>query len=203
LEYKEYISDLNLDSNIANSLLRHLKEKNHSIEGITTFSATEPIPLRWGEVVPAWFLRDIQTKYVILTQPSRRINKAIDMIPELQALGSDIVSYLHTLAEKVFVLISGDMAHTYQTDGPGPYGIHPSAQPFDDAVEQWAKSLNRNFLLKEAGSMLNTALACGFTGFVFLDSLMSSLKKNIKSQVFCNLHPTYYGMMVAKFDIIS
>ena len=92
------------------------------------------------------------------------------------------------------------MAHTYQEDGP--YGIHPSAQPFDNEVEKWATTLEKKFLVENAGSMLYSALACGFTGFVFLDSLMRSLKVQITSEVLCNLHPTYYGMMVAKFEFM-
>ena len=197
--YEEYRSKLPLDTKITTEILQTLKEKGHKIEGITTYSAGETLPIRWGEVVPTWFLQEIKTDYMVLTQPTRRLNQALDMIPELVKLGQDVCSYLQNLNKKVFVLISGDMAHTYQADGP--YGIHPSAQPFDNAVEKWAKTMDKKFLVEEAGSMLYSALACGFTGFVFLDSVLKSTKQKIIPEVFCNLHPTYYGMMVAKFEI--
>ncbi len=196
-DYKEFTSSLFLDVKVASSLLQNLQTKSHKIQGITTYSALEPIPLRWGEVVPTWFLRNIKAKYIILTQPSRRINHALDMISELEKLGQDAGSFFNSINERVFILISADMAHTYQEDGP--YGIHPSAQPFDDEVEKWAKTLNRKYLIEGAGPMLYTALACGYTGFVLVDALMRSLKIKVKSEVLCNLHPTYYGMMVVKF----
>ena len=124
--YKEFAVSLKLRPKLASNLLDYLKRKNNDVQGITSYTASAPIPLRWGEVVPTWFLKNIEADYVILTQPSRRINQALDMIPELEKLGQDIGSYLQGLPERVFVLISADMAHTYQEDGP--YGIHPSAQ---------------------------------------------------------------------------
>ena len=199
-EYQEFNSVLKLNSKLTSDLLKFLQKREHRTEGIMSYTASEPSPLRWGEVVPTWFLRNISAEYVILTQPSRRYEHALDMIPELEKFGQDLGSYLHNLPLKVFILISGDMAHTYQEDGP--YGIHPSAQPFDNEVEKWANTLEKKYLVENAGSMLYSALACGFTGFVFLDSLMRSLKVNIKSEVLCNLHPTYYGMMVAKFEFL-
>lgn len=197
-DYDTYSIAIPINNTIANNLFNDLKEKSHKVEGITTYSASEPLPLRWGEVVPLWFIRELETKYVILTQPSRRISQALDMVPELTKLGQDVASFLQALPERVFVLISGDIAHTYQADGP--YGIHPTAQPFDDAIGKWATSLETNILVEEAGSKLYTALCCGFTGFVFLDALMKSLNEPKSSEVLCNEHPTYYGMIVANFS---
>ncbi len=200
-DYKEYTVSLKLRPKMATNLIEYLQEKNNDVQGITTYSASEPIPLRWGEVVPTWFLKNIKADYIILTQPSRRVNQALDMIPELEKLGEDIGAYFQEVPEKVFILISADMAHTYQKDGP--YGIHPSAQPFDDEVEKWAKTLEKKYLVEKAGPMLYTALACGYTGFVFVDELMRSLQVKVKPEVLCNEHPTYYGMMVAKFEFID
>lgn len=200
-DYKEYSVDLKIRLKTATKLLEYLQEKNNDVQGITTYSESEPIPLRWGEVVPTWFLRNVKSDYIILTQPRRRLDKALDMIPELEKLGEDIGTYFQGLPERVFILISADMAHTYQEDGP--YGIHPSAQPFDHFVEQWAKTLEKKYLVEKAGPMLYTALACGYTGFVFVDELMRSLQVKVKPEVLCNEHPTYYGMMVAKFEFMN
>ena len=197
-DYQEFKVSLHLQSKMASSLLQKLQSKGVKAQGITTFSKLEPIPLRWGEAVPTWFLREIKTDYIILTQPARRIDHALDMIPELEQLGQELESYFNAIPDRVFILISADMAHTYQEDGP--YGIHTSAQPFDDFVEKWAKTLERKYLIDNAGPMLYTALACGYTGFVTVGSLMRTLKVSVKPTVFCNEHPTYYGMMVAKFE---
>ena len=198
-DYKNYSLTLNLDVTHTNELLPLLKEKNHKVEGITTHAQSEPIYIRWGEVVPCWFLKDIPANYIIMCQPSRRYDHSLDMISELQDLGKDVGRYLELLKERVFVLISGDMAHTYQADGP--YGIHPTAEPFDKAVEKWVRTMDEKYLVEEAGSMIYTALSCGFTGFVFVDALMKSLQKPIQSSVYCNTHETYYGMLVATFDV--
>ena len=196
-EYKEYAVDLTLDVETTDKLLKKL-QVNNKVDGITSYTGLEPIYLRWGEVIPAWFLRHISAKYIIMSQPSRRLHNAHEMIPDLDSLGKEMTDYFQSIKERVFILISGDMSHVYQADGP--YGIHPSAEPFDKAVETWARTLERTHLTEKAASMINTALSCGFTGFVLVDSIIRSLNTKVKSEVLCNLHPTYYGMMVSIFS---
>ena len=197
-EYNEYKSSLVLDQEHSKNILEELAIK-HNFEGITAYSKSIDAPLRWGEVVPTWFLKKINSKYIIVSQPARRQNKALAMIDELISLGKDLGEYFESITEKVFVLISGDLAHTYQADGP--YGKHSSAEPFDIAIEQWVKTLDSKYLLQEAGSLLNTALCCGYTGFVLLGGILESIQKSIVSEVLINTHPTYYGMIVANFVI--
>ncbi|KAK6962514.1 protein TTE1956 [Biomphalaria glabrata] len=50
---------------------------------------------RWGEVIPLHFIPNITNmKTVILSYPSCRYSKAVEMIPELLALGSSLYSIL-------------------------------------------------------------------------------------------------------------
>lgn len=198
--YTEYAISLDLDISKTTNLFKLLKDKEHRVESLTAHTPSEPIYLRWGEVVPCWFLREITAKYIVMSQPTRRLNHSLDMIPELKNLGKDIGNYLESLNERVFILISGDMAHTYQEDGP--YGIHPTAEPFDKAVEKWVTTMDESFLIEKAGSNIYTALSCGFTGFIMLDSLIKTLGKTISTDLLVHEHPTYYGMMVAIFNVV-
>ena len=43
--------------------------------------------LRWGEVIPLYFMQSQRSRVVILSQPSRRYNSDVAMIPELLQLG--------------------------------------------------------------------------------------------------------------------
>jgi hypothetical protein len=46
------------------------------------------VDFRWGEVIPLIFIRDlVNTKVIVLSQPSRRYNQSVSMIPELIELG--------------------------------------------------------------------------------------------------------------------
>ena len=67
-------------------------------------------------------------------------------------------------------MISSDLAHTHLKNGP--YGYSPDAEPFDEAISKWGKTLNSQFLIKEATSYSTNAKSCGFTGLVLLDGIL-------------------------------
>ena len=53
----------------------------------------DPFPLRWGEVIPLHFLTSslpASTRFMVLSQPSRRYTDSVAMIPELLKLGEAI-----------------------------------------------------------------------------------------------------------------
>ena len=56
------------------------------------YGDAEPFPLRWGEVIPLYFVLPslpvpTATRTVILSQPNRRYTESVQMIPELLSLG--------------------------------------------------------------------------------------------------------------------
>jgi hypothetical protein len=57
------------------------------VTGILTFADTEPIALRWAEVVPLWFVREWASAVpaVFLSQPLRRYNESPAMVPGMTA----------------------------------------------------------------------------------------------------------------------
>jgi len=159
------------------------------------------MPLRWGEVIPLWFMQSrlvkLLTRTLIMSQPSRRNVDGQAMIPELLRVGSQIYSFLDALPERVIVVISSDLAHTHSADGP--YGFSPSAAPFDIACGKWASTLDAEPLLETAGSLLKDALSCGYTGMVMLHGMIRSSGVAWQPRLYANFYPTYYGMLVATF----
>jgi len=172
--------------------------------GIMGFADSEPIPLRWGEVIPLWFFKEFinmtQKKLIVFTLPYRRIDHGAEMIPELLGIGGALYEYFQSIPERVMMVISSDLAHTHSSDGP--YGYNNASAPFDNACGRWAQHLDRNALLVDAANLLNKALSCGFTGLVVQQGVLDRAKIKGKpwvSNLLANYHPTYYGMMVVKF----
>ncbi|KXZ55822.1 hypothetical protein GPECTOR_2g1373 [Gonium pectorale] len=138
-------------------------------------------------------------RVVVLSVPSRRYEHSVQMIPELLALGKALFTQLDSLDERIAVVVSGDLAHTW--DPAGPYGYSDHAAVFDRAVTQWAHDLDRSALLKTAAKSVGEAKSCGFPGLVLLQGLMDSIKPDDMHSVLLEYgHPSYYGMMCAVFD---
>ncbi|NHJ84903.1 MAG: hypothetical protein FK734_05545 [Asgard group archaeon] len=200
-EYSEFQVKVEFDLEIANELLEFLVEKETAINGIATFTASIDAPLKWGEAVPLWFLRNLNSKpkYILMSQPMRRYDNAKDLIPETLTLGNDLRIFFEGLKKRVVILISADLGHTHQESGP--YGYTDIAQSFDELIEKWALTLDSKILLKEAVPLLDKALICGFIGFVMLQGILDKMK--VQPEIFARLTPSYYGMMVAKYSIIK
>jgi len=196
-EYNEYIVEVDIDQEIANKLLEYLLEKETAVTGIAAYTPGVEINLRWGDAVPFWFLRNLSSKpkYVLLSQPLRRHDQTEELIPETLCLGNDLRIFFEELEKKVVIIISADMGHTHDKDGP--YGFSEDAAPFDALMEEWASTLDSKLLLKKAVPKLDQALCCGYIGFVLLQGLLEKLK--FKPEVTSRSAPTYYGMMVAKY----
>jgi aromatic ring-opening dioxygenase LigB subunit len=195
-EYEEFQIAVNIAQDQTKTLLNNLKVKKIPVSGITCYTSDVSAPLRWGEVVPLWFLREIYPEYIICSLPSRRYSQVKTMIPELLQLGKEIQMFIQSLDQKVILLISADLAHTYSEEGP--YGISAEAEKFDKLIEQWiSKGMEKSVLLEQSSAILDKALACGFAGCVILQGALEGL--NFTPKIRIRAHPTYYGMLVASF----
>lgn len=219
-EYSSYTASLDIDVETTDNLLKFLQKQNSktSFEGLVSYSSSMKIPLKWAEVIPLWFMNQNQQKkqpkFVILSLPCSRLTQSDIMTEEACQIGETIYEFLNNLPQKISFLISCDLAHTHKiTGGPEagtePYGISIYAEPFDEAVEKWAKNPVETSglasLLVDARNIVMKALSCGFLGLVILASgLRTHFLKggNVKNEVIVNLHPTYFGMMIAKFDLL-
>ncbi|CAH1796075.1 unnamed protein product [Owenia fusiformis] len=189
----------NLSMGLAESLGRHMRVSGLTANG-SPGTATSPFPLRWGEVIPLHFMGDLKNaEVVIFSMPSRRYSQSVEMIPELLALGGELFKELEGLPERVVVVISGDLAHTHDRDGP--YGYSDAAEPFDQACGRWITAKNRKEITKVAASYVTKALSCGYTGFVMLQGMIDGVGVNSWDfHLHANYHPSYYGMMVASIN---
>jgi len=181
-----------------------LHEEGFPVEPLIAFTPSAPIQLRWGEVIPLWFLNSIQSNaernHIVFCIPTRRLTQSTEMAPELLSMGEKMFEFFNQMKERVAVVISGDLAHSHYHDLPNqphPFPISETAAPYDALVEKWARSLDLETLQVEAGQLVNKALSCGYTGFLLLHGILKNTK--FQAKILANEHPTYYGMMVATF----
>lgn len=197
-EYTEFKVQVEFDQETSNELLDYLLDKETAVHGIATFTLGVDAPFRWGESVPLWFLRKLspKPKYILMSQPMRRLEETKELIPETLTLGNDLRLFFESLEKRVVVIISADMGHTHQTNGP--YGFSEEAEPFDKLMEKWAGTLDEKLLIKKAIPKLDKALCCGYIGFVMLQGMLNG--KGFTPEVITRATPSYYGMMVARYS---
>lgn len=98
-----------LDAQLSDQLLGFVQKRGLKADGIITFSMMEA-PLRWGEVVPLWFIdRKIDSekvKYIIVS--SARNSDGYDV------MGKALHDFASTQQQRLAVVISGDLAHTHE-----------------------------------------------------------------------------------------
>ena len=192
------LDTISLAPNETHDLLRHLR--GQAVSGILNYADSEDMALRWGEVIPLVLVhvpRHIHRRYIIVSHPLRRYDQSPSMVPELLSLGKSIRDWADSRPERVALLISSDLSHTHQADGP--YGYSNASAPFDAAIRKWATSplTNAKSLLVDATSLQDRAKSCGFTGLVMLHGAL--VHDQFDTEVLVSRNATYYGMMVATF----
>ena len=194
-EYLEYKVSVKNDLDSANMLLDAFRKNKASVSGLITFTQSAIAPLRWGEVIPLWFLEPMQYQGVIISNPYRRYTELEKMVPELKKIGEVLYDTLQATDKNYYLLVSGDLAHTHQDSEN--YKYSETAELFDKAIEEWVVTMNEEVLLKEAMKYHETALTCGYANIIILNSFLK--KGAFTSKLFKRAHPTYYGMLVAMF----
>ena len=148
-------------------------------------------------------------KCMIMSMPRKRLEEAELMINECLDLGNDICQFFINSNKKIVIVISGDLSHTHKSsskfDFPLNLPVNIDADLYDKAIEKWANDpLKNEHCLIDMGKFIKIYLSCGFTGFLILQGILQQLNSRsfvIKGSVLCNYHPTYYGMMAARFEI--
>jgi len=129
-------------------------------------------------------------------------------VPINLEIGKMIRKYIDSVSERIAFVVSGDLSHCHAHGAvdaiymPVPGANMPKsekADPFDEAIENWLKTMKEDYLLKEACSMVPSALSCGFDGLVILHGVMSGNEKEnkFKTTFLVRKAPTYFGMAVA------
>ena len=224
--WANYAVKVALDPSGAASLLAALKDAGCSAAGLSAFSGYDA-PLRWGEAVPLLFLRTVtaSAKVIILSHApantGERCRTAAGRLPATEVMGATIGEWAAASASRVFLLISGDLAHVHgngraprAADGTAdPKFLNPkypdaddSAAPFEAAVLSWASQIGRDRIIgrsgklcKDALELLPSAMCCGFDGFVMLHVALQKGAPELVGAVLAHAVPVYFGMMVATF----
>ena len=152
-KWDEFGVEIPLDTDLALKIIQHFEEDGIDAQGVNSFARTEA-PLRWGEVVPLWYLEqqfkksDQQPKYVILSQSMKKGNASQDKM----TIGKSLAKFVNSLEARVVFAVSGDLSHAHthrDTDNPlyfpDPRWNMPKsdkAAVFDRAIEGWANSSN-------------------------------------------------------------
>ena len=79
------------------------------------------------------------------------------------------------------------------------------AEPFDEAMQCWACTLQGEPILETAPPLLHEALACGFDGCVMMHGIMDAQGNaaehwTVEEDCFHYGRPVYYGMMTAAYQ---
>lgn len=98
-----------LDAQLSGQLLDFVQKQGLKADGIVTFSMMEA-PLRWGEVVPLWFVKrkvdSDKVKYIVVS--AGRQSEGFEVI------GRALHEFASNLHQRLVVVISGDLAHTHK-----------------------------------------------------------------------------------------
>ena len=156
-KWDEFQVEIPLDNELALKLIDHFEEEGIDVQGVNSFSGRE-VPLRWGEVVPVWYLEQQfkkltqQPKYVILSQSMKRG----DLSNDKMAIGKSLAKFVDKVDARVVVAVSGDLSHTHAHGHadiplylPDPRRSIPQSRKaavFDRAIEGWASSCDVNLI---------------------------------------------------------
>ena len=149
-QWTEFEVDIALDTDLSTKLLDHLQSDGVAAEGIFAFAEA---PLRWGEVIPLYFLQDF-TKAgvkVVITGNPIKTRRDFETLSKTTLLGRSMANFLGGLDQRVLYVVSGDLSHTHESDcqfplyQPDPRWNMPPAPDtallFDLAVENWVKGV--------------------------------------------------------------
>jgi|GEM_PF-3002994 len=186
------------DRPAAEELLGALQAAGLPATGLIQGSATFPIALTWGELVPLHYLGSAGSpRVVVISLPRSRAS-----LPQLQsqffALGQALFAFADRDRRRISLVISADLAHTHTA--AGPYGVHSSAPVFDRLAQEWAWQPTRERLARLL-ELQPTALACGMAGMCALQPVIEAARLAASSVTYAV--PTYFGMMVARWHPIG
>ena len=121
-------------------------------------------------------------------------------------MGKNIGQFLNEYNKKYILIISGDLSHKHLYPPVISKNLQEikieNADLLDLSISDWISDPIKNEeILKKSLDFQKKFLSCGYFCFVILQGILNEFEeifKEIKGEVLCNCHPTYYGMMVAK-----
>jgi aromatic ring-opening dioxygenase LigB subunit len=186
-------------------LLLFLKDQGVDCTSMIFGAKSFPFPLAWGELVPLYYLEtlnNLQIPVILISIPQQRY-KMNNFFEKMHHFGSQLGEFMGRSSNKFGLVLSGDLSHVHQDNGP--YGYHSHSQIFDDAICSYLKTLSSSVLQKSIENYADTALACGLSNLIVLDELVKMSSFNSNEKIHWNNEfleyaaPTYFGMAVSMF----
>jgi aromatic ring-opening dioxygenase LigB subunit len=177
-----------IDRVLAEELLAALASDGIPAVGIS-YGSNDPelaeMPLDWGTQIPLEFMRGDEPLVVVNPSRDRPLDEHVRVGEILAGVGSE---------RRLAVIASADQGHRHNPDGP--FGFHPAAAEYDDAVVEIVRAGDLRKVLElepvvedaYADSLWQLAILAGALGESFDVELLSYEA------------PTYFGMLCAAFS---
>jgi aromatic ring-opening dioxygenase LigB subunit len=169
------------------------------------------MPMDWGVLTPLWFLghgrqmegyghvladvpeTDIGAPAVIVT-PSRSLPRA-----SMVQFGRAVADAAAEESRKVAFIASCDWGHCHRADGP--YGFHEASARVDKLVVDVIQNDKILQLIDLPEQDAKDAAIDGLWQILMLGGILESVK--MTHELLCYEAPSYYGMIVASFELQS
>lgn len=187
--------DLAVDQPLARAMLATATAEGVPVAALHYGATSGPhdcYPLDWGAVVPLWFLgaRFAHPPRVVLVVPSRALP-----LDALQRFGHAVASASAATESRVALAASSDLAHAHAESGP--YGFHPAAAQFDEAVVGAVKAGDLGRLAATDGTLVRDACPDGLWQILVLAGALGHTP--LQGEFLSYERPSYYGMLTAAY----
>jgi aromatic ring-opening dioxygenase LigB subunit len=191
--------DLAVDQPLARAILANANAADVPVAALHYGATSGPhdcYPLDWGAVVPLWFLgaQFARQPRVVLVVPSRALP-----LDALQRFGHAVASAAAATESRVALVASSDLAHAHAESGP--YGFHPAAAQFDQAVVTAVKAGDLARLAATDGMLVRDACPDGLWQILVLAGALGHTP--LQGEFLSYERPTYYGMLTAAYTVAA
>jgi aromatic ring-opening dioxygenase LigB subunit len=150
------------------------------------------MPLDWGTLVPLWFFLKgyRRAPRVLIVTPSREIP-----LEQNVRFGELVADAAQRRRKRVVFVASADHAHAHLTTGP--YGYHPAAAEYDEAMVRAIRRDELASLLKLDPRLVADAKPDSLWQVAMLHGV--ARRAGLHPQLLTYDQPAYYGMICAAF----
>jgi aromatic ring-opening dioxygenase LigB subunit len=150
------------------------------------------MPLDWGTLVPLWFfLRGYRRPpHVLIVTPSREIP-----LEQNVRFGELIAEVVRRRRKRVVFVASADHGHAHLATGP--YGYHPAAAEYDDAMVRAIRHDDLASVLRLDPALVDQAKPDSLWQVAMLHGV--ARRAGLHAHLLTYDVPAYYGMICAAF----
>jgi len=186
------------DKELAQAILQETKAAGIPAVGCNYGAMSGPgsdILMDWGTFIPLWFcgMREQQAPQVVIIGPTREIP-----LEQLVELGRIIARTAEQSGKRVGLVASADQGHAH--DANGPYGFHPAAATYDAWMQSVVRENRLADLLQADMSMVEQAKPDSL--WQTLSLYGASTVVPMRGELLCYDLPSYFGMLVAGYEVI-